>query len=140
MRKVPEGCARITPGLVYEDAPAAIDFLCRAFGFETRLKVEGGPGVIVHSELVFGEGVIMVNSLKKLRERQPGASADPGSSYLMVYVDDVDAHCERARAAGAKISSEPRTTDYGDDYWTERGYGAVDPEGHTWWFAQRVKG
>jgi uncharacterized glyoxalase superfamily protein PhnB len=58
---------------------------------------------------------------------------------LCVYVDDVDAHCERARAAGAKIIREPKTTDYGDKYWTDRSYGAVDPEGHLWWFMQRLR-
>ncbi|MCP3100712.1 VOC family protein [Myxococcus sp. K15C18031901] len=140
MRQVPEGWTRVTPGLFYEDAPAAIDFLCRVFGFETRLKVEAGPGVVVHSELVFGEGLVLVNSLQKLREQRPGVQAGPGSAYLMLYVDDVDAHCARARAAGARITTEPRTSDYGDDYWTDRSYSAEDPEGHTWWFVQRMKG
>jgi len=141
MKKVPEGCARITPGLFYVDAPAAIDWLEKAFGFQTRLKVEGGPGVIVHSELVFGEGVIMVNSLSsKYPARTPTAAGGTSAAYLMLYVDDVDAHCARARAAGAKITREPETTNYGEDHWTDRGYGAEDLEGHAWWFAQRVKG
>jgi uncharacterized glyoxalase superfamily protein PhnB len=51
----------------------------------------------------------------------------------------VDAHCERARAAGALIQKEPTTTDYGEKYWTDRTYGAKDPEGHMWWFMQRLK-
>ncbi|NTX03029.1 VOC family protein [Myxococcus sp. CA040A] len=141
MTKVPEGCARITPGLFYVNAPAAIDWLERAFGFQTRLKVEGGPGVIVHSELVFGEGVIMLSSLSaKYPGRTPTAAGGTSAAYLMLYVDDVDAHCARAKAAGAKITREPETTNYGDDYWTDRGYGAEDLEGHAWWFAQRMKG
>jgi uncharacterized glyoxalase superfamily protein PhnB len=59
---------------------------------------------------------------------------------LMIYVDDVDAHCERARAAGAKIIAEPELHDYGDDYWADRSYGALDPEGHMWWMSQRLRG
>ena len=58
---------------------------------------------------------------------------------LCVCVDDVDAHCERARAAGATIAEPPQTHDYGDDYWADRTYRAVDLEGHQWWFLQRVR-
>ena len=50
-----------------------------------------------------------------------------------------DAHCARARAAGAKIHQEPKTTDYGEDYWADRSYEAEDPEGHRWWITQRVR-
>jgi uncharacterized glyoxalase superfamily protein PhnB len=57
----------------------------------------------------------------------------------MVYVDDVDAHCARARAAGAKIDHEPSLHDYGEDYWADRSYGAHDLEQHQWWFTQRVR-
>ena len=59
---------------------------------------------------------------------------------LCVYVDDVDAHCERAKAAGVKVVDPPTTTDYGEEYWTDRSYEAVDPEGHMWWFTQRLRG
>lgn len=58
----------------------------------------------------------------------------------MVYVDDVDAHCARARAEGATIVDEPALHDYGEEYWADRSYGAVDPEGHLWWFSQRMRG
>jgi len=57
----------------------------------------------------------------------------------MVFVDDVEAHFQRAKARGAKIVTEPKTSDYGEDYWTDRSYGAVDPEGHMWWFTQRLR-
>jgi len=57
---------------------------------------------------------------------------------LCVCVDDADAHCARARAAGAIIAEEPTTHDYGDDYWADRTYGCLDPEGHLWWFMQRL--
>jgi uncharacterized glyoxalase superfamily protein PhnB len=59
---------------------------------------------------------------------------------MMVFVDDVDAHCERARAAGATITSEPTTTDHGEEYWADRTYEVEDIEGHRWWFAQRMRG
>jgi uncharacterized glyoxalase superfamily protein PhnB len=56
----------------------------------------------------------------------------------MVYVDDVEAHCAKARAAGATITTEPKTSDYGADYWTDRSYGVTDCGGHSWWFVQRI--
>ena len=57
-----------------------------------------------------------------------------------VFYDDADAHCERARAAGALIATEPATQDYGEGYWADRSYEAEDPEGHHWWFMQRLRG
>ena len=109
-----------------------------------RLKVLTDDGRVQHSELVYGEGVIMVG--------QAGKSADPGritrspqslgganTQAIMVYVDDVDAHCARARAAGARIDHEPSVHDYGEEYWADRSYGARDLEQHQWWFTQRVR-
>ncbi len=61
------------------------------------------------------------------------------TQMLGIFVDDADAHCARARAAGAKIIDEPTTNDYGDDYWADRTYRVEDPEGHHWWFMQRVR-
>ena len=58
---------------------------------------------------------------------------------LCLYVDDVDAHCERARAAGAEIICGLETMDYGEEYWEDRHYGAADPEGNVWWFLQRLR-
>ncbi|MFP2928412.1 VOC family protein [Pyxidicoccus sp. 3LG] len=139
MRKTPEGWPRITPGVFYDDAHAAIDWLGRAFGFETRLKIEGAGGEVVHSELVFGDGVIMVNGASKPPHRSP-RSLGAVTHYLQVYVDDVDAHCARARAAGAKVWQEPETKDYGEDWGTNRSYGAEDLEGHRWWFTQQLVG
>ncbi len=139
----------ITPSIAYEDAAKAIkSWLCRAFGFEVRLKVEGDEGVIHHSELTFGDGVVMIGSIGKHSHparRRPieGARANFMAARtrksLMVYVDDVEAHCARARAAGAKIVTEPKTSDYGEEYWTDRSYEAEDLDGHRWWFAQRLR-
>ena len=60
MKNTPKGWPRISPAIIYDDAAGAIDWLCRAFGFEIRIKVEGDKGRIEHSELVLGDGVVMV--------------------------------------------------------------------------------
>jgi uncharacterized glyoxalase superfamily protein PhnB len=62
-----------------------------------------------------------------------------GTQTLMIFVDDADAHCEHARARGARIVEEPATHDYGKEYWADRSYGALDPEGHLWWITQRLR-
>ena len=146
MKNTPKGWPRLTPALNYVDPAAAIDWLCRAFGFEVRLKVVGDGGRIEHSELTFGDGLIMVGhdraTYNKPNRRFPASpkSLDGANTQtLMVFVDDVDAHCARARAAGATISMEPALHDYGPDHWSDRSYGAIDPEGHNWWFTERVR-
>lgn len=147
MKPTPRGWPRISSAVYYDDAETAIDWLCNAFGFMVRLKVAGEDGSIVHSELEFGEGLIMVGQTGKAdaaREAWQSSQASPASigrrntQSLCVQVDDVDAHCERARAAGAQVFREPTTTDYGEKYWTDRTYGARDSEGHLWWFIQRL--
>lgn len=146
MKKPPQGWPRISSAVFYDDAAAAIDWLCRVFGFEVRLKVEGENGRIEHSELVFGEGVIMVGSTggkstrpEPLPTRSPRALGGYNTQCLCLFVDDVDAHAAHARREGARILDEPQTTDYGDEYWADRTYRAVDPEGHHWFFMQRVR-
>jgi uncharacterized glyoxalase superfamily protein PhnB len=146
MDKLPKGWPRIATAVFYEDAAAAIDWLCRAFGFEVRLKVEGEGGSIEHSELTFGDGLIMVATAGAKRSRpdrafciSPRTASGGNTQSLCVYVDDVDAHCDKAKAAGAKIVTAPATKDYGDDYWSDRSYEAEDPEGHHWWFIHRVR-
>ncbi len=142
MNSPPPDWPRISSSLYYDNGAAAIDWLCRAFGFEVRLKVVGDGGRIEHSELVFGEGIIMVGEPKPEKmpyTRAPGQVGGGNTQNMMVYVDDVEAHCRRARAAGAKIDVEPKTTDYGEDYWTDRAYGCEDLGGHHWWFCQRLR-
>jgi uncharacterized glyoxalase superfamily protein PhnB len=149
MKKPPAGWPRISSSLFYQDPAQAIDWLCRAFGFTVRLKVEGEGGRIEHSELEFGEGLIMVGgagpayaeSEKEWRTRNASPRMVDGfnTQSLCVHVEDVDAHHARARAAGAEIFYEPKNSDYGEDYWEDRSYGAIDPEGHRWWFVQRIR-
>ena len=152
MRKPPpSGWPQASSSLFYREPAKAIDWLCEAFGFECRLKVEGEPGEIIYSELVYGSALISVSSAAKAGETfEPGREfkaqhaspldvAGRVTQALCLFVDDADAHCAQARAHGATISSEPATHDYGDDYWSDRSYGAVDCEGHAWWFMHRVR-
>ena len=146
-KPLPKGWPRISSGLFYRDAAKMIDWLCDAFGFEVKLKVEGEGGHIVHSELMIGDGLIMVDSERIGSDsrwgvdlKSPLSANRANTQMLTIYVDDVDAHCERAKSAGATIVDEPTVHDYGDDHWADRSYGAIDPEGHLWWFSQRLRG
>jgi uncharacterized glyoxalase superfamily protein PhnB len=146
MKPPPSGWPRITSAIFYDDAGAAIDWLCRVFGFTVRLKVEGEGGRVEHSELEFGQdGLIMVGSTGGTSDRprshckSPRSLGGANTQSLCVAVEDADAHCQRSRAEGAKIISEPKTTDYGEEYWADRTYEAEDLEGHRWWFMQRVR-
>lgn len=144
MKDPPDGWPRISPSVFYDDAAAAIDWLARAFGFTVRVRVENDQGRILHSQLALNGGLVMVGQAGLSPDRpyvkSPRAVDGANTQALAVYVDDVDAHCERARAAGAVIVAEPETQDYGDDYWADRSYQARDPEGHNWWFMQRMRG
>ncbi len=121
--------SNIYPALTYDDAAGAIDWLCRVFGFEKRLVVPGPNGTIVHSELSFGPGVVMVSSPKPDQNRVGPRSCSGTSFALSVRVDDPDAHFERARRAGARILRELRDEEHGS-----RGYSVADPEGNSWYF------
>src|SRR3954468_8607089 len=145
MKPTPSGWPRMSASLYYEEPHAAIDWLCQAFGFELRLKVEGEDGVIHHSELCLADSLVMVGGTSgkepwQSMYRSPRAIGGGVTQALCFFVDDVDAHHAQALAAGARVLREPQTTDYGDDYWTDRSYGALDLEGHLWWFMQRLRG
>ena len=144
MTPPPTGWPRLSSSAYYQDAGRMIDWLCEAFGFELRLKVEGDGGRIEHSELEYGEALLMVGSERRgtrwgVHMLSPKSLDGANTQGLMLYVDDVDAHCARARQAGARIVEDPAVHDYGEDYWADRSYGALDPEGHFWWFSQRLR-
>jgi uncharacterized glyoxalase superfamily protein PhnB len=142
MKPTPPGWPRLSVAVFYDEAAKAIDWLSRAFGFEVQLKVEGDDGHIQHSELRFGEAMVMVADAALGRRawgKSPRSLNGFSTQSVFIYVDDVDAHCQRARGEGAEIVTEPKTTDYGDDFWSDRSYEAVDPEGHHWWFSQRLR-
>jgi uncharacterized glyoxalase superfamily protein PhnB len=142
MKPTPPGWPRLSIAVFYDEAAKAIDWLCSAFGFEVQLKVDGDGGHIAHSELRFGEALVMVADAALGRRawgKSPRSLNGSNTQSVHIYVDDVEAHCKRARSQGAEIVVEPKTTDYGEDYWSDRSYEAVDPEGHHWWFSQRLR-
>lgn len=123
--------ATVIPTLRYQDAAAAIEWLCKAFGFEKHLIVPGENGTIDHAQLVFGNGMIMLGSARDDEfgrlQRPPGENVVSQSPYIVV--EDVDKHYECAIAAGAKIVIEIKDEDYGG-----RDYSCRDPEGFLWSF------
>jgi PhnB protein len=128
----PKNTPRITPYLLYEDVASAIGWLTRAFGFQESMRLPGPDGKIAHAEIRLADGLIMMGCPGP--EYQNPKRSGHVTQNLYVYVDDVDAHFERAREASAQILEEPTNQFYGD-----RRYAAVDPEGHCWYFAQHVR-
>ncbi|TMF32044.1 MAG: aminotransferase [Chloroflexi bacterium] len=136
-----DGYPAVIPMLAYEDGPAAMDWLARAFGFRERARVLGENGRLSHGEMEAGEGVIMLatpsphyHGPKRHREESEDARKWSEVPYIidgvLVYVDDVAAHFERARAAGAIILSPVEEAGEG------KRYRAEDLEGHRWMFVQ----
>ena len=143
MKPTPRGWPRLSSALRYQNAAAMIKFLCDAFGFEVRITVPGDAGEIIHSELSYGEALVMVSSEKTnsgVAGVSPKSVNGANTQSLMMFVDDVDAHAAHARANGATVVDEPADHDYGPEYWTDRSYGVLDPEGHLWWFTERLRG
>ena len=122
----------IAPYLYYEDAGAAMDWLVRVFGFTEIVRMENPDGRVGHGELRLGNGVVMLGEPGSGYEN-PNAHGGRSTSGVHVYVEDVDAHHERAKAEGATINTPPTDQEYGD-----RRYDAEDLEGHDWFFAQSL--
>jgi len=116
----------VIPVLIYPDVREAVAWLTDAFGFTERLRI----GENHRSQLVFGDGAVIVGDVRG--DRRPPRQGEVTHS-TMVRVDDVDAHCARANAHGARIVMEPTTFEYG-----ERQYTAEDPAGHQWTFSETV--
>jgi PhnB protein len=128
----PAAYPRVTPYLLYEDVPAALEWLSRTFGFRERLRFKGKDGTVNHAEMEIADAVIMLGDPG--RDYRNPKRLGGVTQYVHVYVDDVDAHHRRATQAGATISAELKDQEYGD-----RSYSARDPEGHAWTFAQHVR-
>jgi uncharacterized glyoxalase superfamily protein PhnB len=129
MSETTQSNQRVIPMLAYADAPAAIDFLCNAFGFQERFRMEMPNGKIGHAEVALGGHIVMLAT-----EWTAAGLASPSKlpglhSQLYCEVDDVDAHYEKARQAGAVVIAEPQDQPHGS-----RTYRAVDLEGHRWIF------
>jgi uncharacterized glyoxalase superfamily protein PhnB len=124
--------SNIIPTMRYHDAPAAIQWLCEAFGFERHLVVPGEDGAIAHAQLTLGSGMIMLGSARDddfgcLLKTARQAGANTQSPYIVV--EEIDEHYQRAKARGAEIVMEIADQDYGG-----RLYSARDPEGYLWNF------
>lgn len=121
----------VVPCLRYRDAPAAIEWLCRAFGFEKHLVVPGPNGTVAHAQLSFGNGMIMLGSVVDSEfgqlMKQPDEIGGAETQTPYVIVSDADAVYSSAKAAGAKIVIDIKDEDYGG-----RGFSCRDPEGHLW--------
>jgi uncharacterized glyoxalase superfamily protein PhnB len=113
----------VIPTFHYDDAQAAIEFLCTAFGFERHAVYENDAGEVEHAELKAPGGWIMLGS------RRPDSPYDTGLASVYIVIEDVDAHCAQAKAAGADVFREPEDQDYGG-----RDYSAHDLEGNVWSF------
>lgn len=121
--------SNIYPSFRYRDARAAIDWLEQAFGFKRKVVYDEPNGSIAHAELAYGEGIVMLGS-----ERPDDEYRRAGQGWAYVAVDDLDAHYERAKAAGAVIVNERRDQDYGSFY------SAHDLEGNLWSFGTYCPG
>ena len=126
------------PSLAYRDPKAAVDWLAKAFDFELTMAIEGTDGDPSqgHYEMGYdGRGRLTIGGEWNEWMHSPASIDGRNSSSISVVVTrDIDAHCERARAAGARILAEPDDQFYGD-----RVYRCVDPEGHQWKFAMHVR-
>lgn len=129
----PEITQRIVPALSYDDASAMIEFLCRAFGFEQRFRLDMPDGSVGHASLTMDGAEITLASAYPEGGLGGPASLPHLHASMMVYVEDVDAHFARAQSEGARILQEPEDQFYGD-----RVYRAADPEGGHWWFHERL--
>ena len=119
----------IFPVLRYEDAREAIDWLCTAFGFEVVFAVPESGATVRHAQLRLGTNIVMLGSTRPDDGLASPQTTGVATQSLCVYVEDVDGHCARARAAATDIMSPPHDTDFG-----AREYHARDPEGHLWTF------
>ncbi len=132
----------VIPMIAYEDGPAAMDWLSRAFGFRERARMLGENGRLSHGEMEAGDGMIMLatpsphyHGPKHHREECEQAQRWSEVPYIidgvLVYVDDVDEHFQRAKAAGATVLSPVEEGREG------KRYRAEDLEGHRWMFMQK---
>ena len=125
--------SRIIPTMRYKDAPAAIEWLCTVLGFEKHLVVPGENDTIAHAQLVLGNSMIMLgsendNEFGKLVKTPPDLGGiNTQTAYIII--EEIDAHYQKAKAAGAEIVLEIADQDYGG-----RLYSCRDPEGYIWNF------
>lgn len=123
------------PSLFYQDPWTALDWLEKAYGFERAMVIADQDGQFGHAEMRFGDSYISLGSEWADFIASPDSVGGKNTQMVRVQLQDgLDAHCERAMAAGAVILQEPADQFYGD-----RTYRARDPEGHVWTFTQTVR-
>ncbi len=122
--------------IYYRDPLAALDWLEKAFGFTRQFVITSPDGQLVHSEMRFEDGYVMIcGAWPGIPYSSPEDVKGKNTQSVHVQLHGgLDEHCARARAAGAKIVREPSDQFYGD-----RVYAAVDPEGHVWSFGQTMR-
>lgn len=129
------------PVVFYREPLAALKWLEEAFGFETSMLVTDASGAVGHAEMSFGDGKVGVGGewaspqiIGPAAMKSPASLDGAGTQFIRVALPDgIDAHCERARAAGARITQPPT-----DQFYGARVYRALDPEGHVWCFDQQI--
>ena len=127
--------ATIIPCLRYRDAPAAIAWLCKTFGFEQQLVVPGENNTILHAQLSFGNGMLMLGSAGRVDNEygkqivQPDELGGVQTQSIYVVVPDADAVYARVRAAGMQIIMDIKDEEHGG-----RGFTCRDLEQHIWSF------
>ena len=127
--------AALTAGVFYQDPWAALDWLQKAFGFQRSMVMSDKDGKLAHAEMRFGDSIVYVGGEWAEFVASPVSVRGQNTQTIHVHLKDgLDAHCARAREAGAVILQEPIDQFYGD-----RTYRARDPEGHVWTFGQTVR-
>jgi uncharacterized glyoxalase superfamily protein PhnB len=133
MTSVAKNCrSTVIPALRYRNAPAAIEWLCKAFGFEKQAVYPNADGTIAHAQLTFGNGMVMVSTAVNGTPyskflRQPDEIGTVETQAPCLIVSDCDAVYKRAKAAGAEIVMNIADMDYGG-----RAFACRDLEGHLW--------
>jgi uncharacterized glyoxalase superfamily protein PhnB len=123
------------PSVIYKDNRTALKWLEKAFGFEISEVLIDANDNIVHAEMSHGDGIVMIGYEWADWTKSPASIGGANTQRIFVHLQSgIDEHCERARKAGATIAMGPA-----DQFYGERSYMAVDPEGHHWTFSQTVK-
>ncbi len=123
------------PYLYYKDAAAAVEFLSKAFGFAVRNVHKDDTGAVIHGELGVGASAVMIGPARDEFGFKAPNELPARHAAVWCYVDDSDAHCAKARAAGATIVREPT-----DQFYGVREYSAHDAEGQEWYFSTPLPG
>ena len=135
-KPIPDNYRRVTPTLVVDGGVKALEFYTEVFDAKERIRFPGPGDTIAHAELDIGDSVVMVEDASPFLRTQapPPGGVDGSPISLFIYVEDADDVIERAVNLGATLKRPPEQQFYGD-----RVYECVDPEGHRWKFAQHIR-